>query len=57
MNDLPEGQRKALTMFHVDGYGYEEIAGKLDVPLGTVATWVSRGRRAMAAALGGGGES
>ena len=57
MNDLPEGQRKALTMFHVDGYGYEEIAGKLDVPLGTVATWVSRGRRAMAAALGAGGES
>lgn len=54
MNDLPEGQRQALTMFHVDGLGYQEIAGKLDVPLGTVATWVARGRRAMAAALGGG---
>jgi RNA polymerase sigma-70 factor, ECF subfamily len=53
MNDLPEGQRQALTMFHVDGLGYQEIAGKLDVPLGTVATWVSRGRKAMASALGG----
>jgi RNA polymerase sigma factor (sigma-70 family) len=54
MNDLPEGQRQALTMFHVDGLGYQEIAGKLDVPLGTVATWVSRGRKAMASALAGG---
>ena len=52
MNELPEGQRKALTMFHVEGLGYQEIAGKLDVPLGTVATWVSRGRKAMASALG-----
>jgi RNA polymerase sigma factor (sigma-70 family) len=52
MNDLPEGQRQALTMFHVDGLGYQEIAGKLAVPLGTVATWVSRGRKAMASALG-----
>jgi len=58
MNDLPEGQRRALTMFHVDGLGYQEIAGKLDVPLGTVATWVARGRRAVAEALGtGGGEA
>jgi RNA polymerase sigma-70 factor (ECF subfamily) len=52
MNDLPEGQRQALTLFHVEGLGYQEIAGKLEVPLGTVATWVARGRRAMAAALG-----
>jgi RNA polymerase sigma factor (sigma-70 family) len=51
MNDLPEGQRKALTMFHLDGLGYQEIAGKLDVPLGTVATWVARGRKAVANAL------
>jgi len=51
MNDLPEGQRRALTMFHIDGLGYQEIAGKLDVPLGTVATWVARGRKAVASAL------
>jgi RNA polymerase sigma factor (sigma-70 family) len=55
MNDLPEGQRKALTMFHIDGLGYQEIAGKLDVPLGTVATWVARGRRAVAGALSSSG--
>jgi RNA polymerase sigma factor (sigma-70 family) len=55
MNQLPVGQRQALTMFHIDGLGYQEIAGKLDVPLGTVATWVARGRKAVASALLGQG--
>ena len=48
---LPEGQRKALMMFHLEGLEYQEIAVRLDVPLGTVATWVSRGRKAMATSL------
>ena len=41
----------ALVLFHVDGLGYQEIAARLDVPLGTVATWVTRARRALAEAL------
>ena len=45
---LPSGQRKALTMFHLEGLGYQEIAERLEVPLGTVATWVLRGRKAIA---------
>jgi RNA polymerase sigma-70 factor (ECF subfamily) len=48
---LPDGQRKALTMFHLEGLGYQEIAERLGVPLGTIATWVLRGRKAIAAAL------
>ena len=48
---LPEGPRKALSLFHMDGLSYQEIAGRLEVPLGTVATWVTRGRKAMADAL------
>jgi RNA polymerase sigma-70 factor (ECF subfamily) len=48
---LPDGQRKALTMFHLEGLGYQEIAQKLEVPLGTVATWVMRGRKAIASAV------
>jgi RNA polymerase sigma-70 factor (ECF subfamily) len=48
---LPDGQRKALTMFHLEGLGYQEIAERLDVPLGTVATWVMRGRKAIASAV------
>ena len=48
---LPEGPRSALELFHLDGLGYQQIAERLGVPLGTVATWVTRGRRAMAEAL------
>jgi RNA polymerase sigma-70 factor (ECF subfamily) len=51
IDQLPDGQRKALTMFHLEGLGYQEIASRLDVPLGTVATWVMRGRKAIASAV------
>jgi RNA polymerase sigma-70 factor (ECF subfamily) len=48
---LPEGPRSALQLFHMEGLSYQEVAKRLDVPLGTVATWVTRGRKAMAEAL------
>lgn len=48
---LPEGPRRALEMFHLEGLPYQEIARRMEVPLGTVATWVTRGRKAMAEAL------
>lgn len=48
---LPEGPRTALSLFHLEGLSYQEISARLDVPLGTVATWVTRGRKAMAEAL------
>ncbi|HEY2510393.1 MAG TPA: RNA polymerase sigma factor [Polyangiaceae bacterium] len=51
IESLPDGQRKALTMFHLEGLGYQEIAERLEVPLGTVATWVMRGRKAIASAV------
>jgi RNA polymerase sigma-70 factor (ECF subfamily) len=49
---LPEGQRRALTLFHIEGLQYQEIAERLGVPLGTVATWVMRARKTIAAAVG-----
>jgi RNA polymerase sigma-70 factor (ECF subfamily) len=49
---LPDGQRRALTMFHIEGLQYQEIAARLGVPLGTVATWVMRARKSVAAAVG-----
>jgi RNA polymerase sigma-70 factor (ECF subfamily) len=52
MSALPDGQRKALTMFHMEGLQYQEIAARLGVPLGTVATWVMRARKSVAAAVG-----
>lgn len=48
---LPDGPRRALEAFHMEGLAYQQIAARLGVPLGTVATWVTRGRKAMAEAL------
>jgi RNA polymerase sigma factor (sigma-70 family) len=51
LSKLPDGPRTALELFHLEGLAYQEIASRLSVPLGTVATWVTRGRKAMAEAL------
>lgn len=51
LQKLPEGPRKALELFHLEGLPYREVGRRLGVPLGTVATWVTRGRKAMAEAL------
>ena len=48
---LSRPQREAMVLFHVEGEGYQQIADRMGVPLGTVATWLSRGRRTLAAAL------
>lgn len=48
---LPEGPRRALELFHGEGLAYAQIATKLEVPVGTVATWVTRGRKAIADVL------
>jgi RNA polymerase sigma-70 factor (ECF subfamily) len=48
---LPDGSRRALELFHLEGKSYPEIAKELGVPLGTVATWILRGRKALAVAL------
>jgi RNA polymerase sigma-70 factor (ECF subfamily) len=51
LSGLPEGPRRALELFHLEELPYPEIARRLGVPLGTVATWITRGRKAMAEAL------
>lgn len=57
LGELPEGARKALIAFHVEGLGYQAIAAQLGVPLGTVATWVARGRKRLAEAMAEGTSS
>lgn len=52
MESLARPQREAMMLFHVEGEGYQQIADRLGVPIGTVATWLSRGRRTLADALG-----
>ncbi len=51
LEQLPEVQRRALIAFHVDGLRYEAIARECGVSMGTVATWISRGRKFIAEAL------
>lgn len=51
LDALPAGPRTALTLFHMEGLSYDAIARRMNVPLGTVATWVARGRKSMADAL------
>ncbi len=51
LTSLNDDQRRALEMFHLEGLAYRDIAERMQVPLGTVCTWVSRGRRALARAF------
>jgi RNA polymerase sigma factor (sigma-70 family) len=49
--ELPEKQREAVVLFFLEGLSYVEIGERLGVPMGTVATWILRGRRHLAATL------
>jgi RNA polymerase sigma-70 factor (ECF subfamily) len=53
MDRLPDDHRRALEMFHVEGRAYRDISAELGVPIGTVCTWISRARRAIAVSLEG----
>ncbi len=43
--------RSCILLRHVDGRSYEEIAAALDLPLGTVKTYIHRARRELREAL------
>lgn len=49
---LPENRRTALLLYHVEGLSYPEVAESLDVPLGTVKTWIHQARKGLRASLG-----
>lgn len=48
---LPEPFRSAVVLADVEGWTWEEVAGTLGVPIGTVQSRVFRGRRALRALL------
>ena len=57
MAALPPNYREVVHLFHVEHLSYREIAAALDVPIGTVMTWLHRARlRLKAALLAGGAE-
>ena len=45
LDDLPEAFREAVWLRDVEEFSYAEIADMLDIPLGTVMSRISRGRR------------
>ncbi len=44
IDDLPEHFRTAITLFYVQEMKYEDMAEVMNVPLGTVKTYLFRGR-------------
>ena len=53
LDDLDEGPRMAIVLFHIEEMSYRDIAAALEVPMGTVMTWLHRGRAQLKRALEG----
>jgi RNA polymerase sigma-70 factor, ECF subfamily len=51
LRDLPGRYRTVVCLADVEGYSYAEIAGQLEVPLGTVMSRLHRGRKRLRTAL------
>ena len=51
--DLDEGPREAIVLFHIEEMSYRDIAAALEVPMGTVMTWLHRGRAQLKRVLEG----
>jgi RNA polymerase sigma factor (sigma-70 family) len=50
---LPDDQREVLLMVTVEDFSYAEVARATGVPIGTVMSRLSRGRRRLREAMGG----
>jgi RNA polymerase sigma-70 factor (ECF subfamily) len=47
LNNLPEGQRIPVVLYHIDGYSQGEIAEFLELKINTVKKRIQRGRETM----------
>ena len=54
MTILPKEQRQVILLVGLEGMRYEEVARILDVPVGTVRSRLSRGRRMLRRIMEGG---
>ncbi len=53
LSQMPDYQKAMLVMYHVENLTYEEIAERLDLPLGTVKSRLNRARLALRDLLAG----
>jgi len=51
VDSLPEQYRQVIRLFHMEEKSYEEVALMLDLPLGTVKTYLHRARKQLAKKL------
>jgi RNA polymerase sigma-70 factor (ECF subfamily) len=51
LQEVPDPYREPLSLYFIEGYTYNEIAGILGVPIGTVMSRLSRGKQKLKAAL------
>jgi RNA polymerase sigma-70 factor (ECF subfamily) len=51
LDSLPAEGRAVLMLVVVEGYGYQEVADMLDIPLGTVMSRLSRARNRLRAQM------
>ena len=51
VDSLPEDLRTAITLREIEGLSYEEIAGVMNCPIGTVRSRIFRAREAIAVEL------
>ena len=49
---LPANYREVIHLFHVEHMSYKEIAATMEVPIGTVMTWLHRARARLREVLG-----
>jgi RNA polymerase sigma-70 factor (ECF subfamily) len=53
---LPPNYREVVHLFHVEHLSYKEIAQAMEIPMGTVMTWLHRARAQLRVVLGRAGE-
>jgi RNA polymerase sigma-70 factor (ECF subfamily) len=52
MERLPEEQREVVALILIEGFGYREVCEMLELPIGTVASRLARGRTRLLAMVG-----
>jgi RNA polymerase sigma-70 factor, ECF subfamily len=48
---IPEKHRRALMLFYLEDRSYEQVATILGLPMGTVKTYLHRGKKELGALL------